>query len=496
MFRDLKDFSSKKILNYDICIVGTGPAGLSVAKKLLGTELRVAILESGGLEPESRYQELNEGKNSGPRFLSLDGARLRCFGGAGKLWAGHCAPFEDDEFKAKSFIHLSGWPISSNDLNLYYKQAASMLGISYEKFFNEDYLGKTLSEKSFKEFKRKNSFLTSTVKQISSSKNRDFSEKYKSDFEASTNTDIIFHSTVTEINLFNDGKDVESVTIANLDGNNATVKSKIFVLACGALENPRILLSSNKYYKEGIGNSYGFVGSYFMSHPGVQNVARIYKTDNKTCISDSKQLSTHKVFFEVSSNERSKSNILRHSLSIKVNDNITREMIDFFKNKSNCEVEDLQEIPLVWDLDVGLEQPPRKKNKLKLDTNKDALGMRKINMFWDNLSDIEKDTVVKSVKTMARELGVLGTGKIRFKKELLNGESYKFEDSINHHIGTTRMSDSPKTGVVDKNCKVFGLSNLYIASSSVFATSSVVNPTYTIIALSLRLGDHIKNIKL
>ena len=117
-------------------------------------------------------------------------------------------------------------------------------------------------------------------------------------------------------------------------------------------------------------------------------------------------------------------------------------------------------------------------------------------MFWDNLSDIEKDTVVKSVKTMARELGVLGTGKIRFKKELLNGESYKFEDSINHHIGTTRMSDSPKTGVVDRNCKVFGLSNLYIASSSVFATSSVVNPTYTIIALSLRLGDHIKNIKL
>ena len=93
-----------------------------------------------------------------------------------------------------------------------------------------------------------------------------------------------------------------------------------------------------------------------------------------------------------------------------------------------------------------------KKNKLKLDTNKDALGMRKINMFWDNLSDIEKDTVVKSVKTMARELGVLGTGKIRFK-ELLNGESYKFEDSINHHIGTTRMSDSPKTELLTKIVK-------------------------------------------
>ena len=76
--------------------------------------------------------------------------------------------------------------------------------------------------------------------------------------------------------------------------------------------------------------------------------------------------------------------------------------------------------------------------------------------------------------------------------ELLSGQSYKFNDPINHHIGTTRMSESSKTGVVDKNCKVFGVSNLYIAGSSVFATSSIVNPTYTIIALSLRLGEYLK----
>ena len=96
---------------------------------------------------------------------------------------------------------------------------------------------------------------------------------------------------------------------------------------------------------------------------------------------------------------------------------------------------------------------------------------------------------------MARQLGLLGTGKIKFKNELLSGQSYKFNDPINHHIGTTRMSESSKTGVVDKNCKVFGVSNLYIAGSSVFATSSIVNPTYTIIALSLRLGEYLKNIK-
>ena len=155
-----------------------------------------------------------------------------------------------------------------------------------------------------------------------------------------------------------------------------------------------------------------------------------------------------------------------------------------------------QKITQNWNLSVGLEQPPRISNNLKLHDTKDALGMPKIDMFWDSLSKIEKDTVLKSVKIMARELGILGTGKIKFKKEFLNGKSYIFDDPINHHIGTTRMSDNPQTGVVDKNCKVFGLSNLYISSSSVFTTSSIVNPTYTIIALSLRLGEYLKNIKL
>ncbi len=148
-----------------------------------------------------------------------------------------------------------------------------------------------------------------------------------------------------------------------------------------------------------------------------------------------------------------------------------------------------------WEVSVALEQPPRLSNKLTLHSDKDQLGVPKIDMYWDNLSEIEKNTVIKSTKTLARELGVLNTGRIKFKDELLSGESYKFNDSINHHIGTTRMADSSIIGVVDKNCKVFGISNLYVIGSSVFSTSSVVNPTYTIIAMSLRLGDYLRNIK-
>ena len=164
--------------------------------------------------------------------------------------------------------------------------------------------------------------------------------------------------------------------------------------------------------------------------------------------------------------------------------------------KITCKIKGANYSSNKWNLGVGLEQPPRLTNNLKLHDTLDALGVPKINMFWDDLSKIEKDTVVKSVKTMARELGLLGTGKIKFKNELLSGQAYKFDDSINHHIGTTRMSNNRNTGVVDKNCKVFGISNLYVAGSSVFSTSSIVNPTYTIIAMSLRLGKHLKNLTL
>ena len=517
MFKDLKDFSSNSTLEYDICIVGSGPAGISVAKQLLDTDHRVVILESGGLDPEAEYQELNEGKNSGPSYLSLDSSRLRCFGGAGKLWAGHCAPFKKDEFNKKPFIPLSGWPISFNDLKTYYKQAAKMLGISYEKFYDKSLLGNTFVEKSFKEFNRDNSFISANVLQYSSAENRDFAEKYRVDFESSKNTDVIFHSTVTQLSLSNNAKNVDSVSIADLNGNKAIIKAKIFVLACGALENPRILLMSNKTYKNALGNSSGLVGACFMSHPGLGPVAKVHKTSSEECISYDKKNNKYSVFFEISSNERSKQKILRHALVLTpykdlldkytyTSGRVFSEGMELFKNfnlissikKFVCEIKDIKHqeySPKNWSLGVGIEQPPRLSNNLKLHTTKDVLGMSKINMYWDNIGKIEKDTVVKSVKILARELGLLGTGKIKFTNALLSGESHKIDDPINHHIGTTRMSDSFKTGVVDKNCKVFGISNLYIAGSSVFSTSSVVNPTYTIIALSLRLGRYIKNIK-
>ena len=492
MFKDLEQLSVDNVLKYDVCIIGSGPAGISVAKKLFKSDYKISILESGGIESEDDYQELNNGNNSGPSYLSLYSSRLRCFGGAGKLWAGHCAPFSSDDFEKKPFDKLSGWPISINDLEKYYIEAAKLLGISYEKFYDKNIFGKSFLENSFQEFKSKNNFLSTNVLQVSSAEHRDLAEKFRTHFKSSKNMDVIFHSTVTKINLEKNNKSVRSVSIADLKDNKAVLKAKIFVLACGALENPRILLSSNDQLKYGIGNSTGFVGSCFMSHPGIDNVAEMHK-NNEECISKDEN-NKYKFYFEVSPKERLKQNILRHSISLKPS-NDYQHSSKSFKFLKKCKIYLGGEFsPKNWDLAIGLEQPPRLSNSLKLSNIKDNLGIPTIDIYWDNLSVIEKETVIKSAETIARELGSHNTGKVKFKKALLNGESFKIDDPINHHIGTTRMSSSSKTGVVDKNCKVFGVSNLFIAGSSVFTTSSIVNPTYTIIALSLRLGDYIKTI--
>ena len=131
-------------------------------------------------------------------------------------------------------------------------------------------------------------------------------------------------------------------------------------------------------------------------------------------------------------------------------------------------------------------------NYIKLANAKDRHGKSKVEVFWSAVSSREMKTTLEAAKAVGREAMITNTGICKVSDELLSKEIFSQNDAINHHIGTTRMAVSSEFGVVDSNLKVFGLSNLFISGSSVFPTSSVVNPTYTIIALSLRLGEFIR----
>ena len=146
-----------------------------------------------------------------------------------------------------------------------------------------------------------------------------------------------------------------------------------------------------------------------------------------------------------------------------------------------------------WYGGVAIEQIPNPNSRLSLENDIDSFGQKKISFHWDKISDLERESVRKIVRTMGIELGRLGMGRLKYEENLIDGSVFEISDSINHQMGTTRMADSPKDGVVDKDCRVFGINNLYIAGGSVFATAGSVNPTFTIIALSLRLADHLKH---
>jgi choline dehydrogenase-like flavoprotein len=501
MHEDLDNID--KLGDYDVCIVGSGPAGLAVASKLINKGIKFIILESGEVNPNQQFRELNEGYSIGPRKLDLVNSRLRCVGGAGKLWAGVCRPFDPEEFDGRG-SDFKGWPISYGDIEKYYKEAASVLGISYENFFTEDWREASQLAESFSSFAGTKGILRGVQYQRSSSKNRDLSNLYQDVLFNDKNCTFLTNATVTDI-VQSEKDIVEYVVIKSFSGKEVNVRAKNFVLCAGAIENPRVLLDSS--INTEIKNN-KFVGACFMSHPAFRGAATLTKEGFLTKCENIGDNLGWDFGFEMNASERSKINALRHNIHLSpstdvkvIKENASTyaamknniELLMNYSNKAWCKLVGGSLDSKLWDLHISVEQEPRMSNHIKLSKDKDRHGSRKVEIFWNSVSDREMKTVSEAAKAVGREAMLTNVGMCRISQSLQSKEIFKQDDPVNHHIGTTRMAKSLEHGVVDSNLKIFGLSNLFISGSSVFPSSSIVNPTYTIIALSLRLGSHIAN---
>lgn len=519
MLKDLRDLPQDATIQADLCIIGAGAAGITLARRLRGQGHRVLLLESGGFEYSAQVQDLYKGRLTGLPYIPLETARLRYFGGTTMHWEGMCVPLMPLDFDRRSAVPDSGWPISYDDVARYYGEAQEVCQLGPLRYDLSDWLD---PEARLPDLSR----VQSRVFQFGPPTR--FGTVYRQELVNAEDVTILLHANVTEIMVDDGGEVVSGLRLATLDGTTATARAGRYVLACGGIENPRLLLSSDQVHTAGIGNSHDTVGRYFMEHFETWPV-NIAMTMPKEKVQpyfgfnvEGLYLKPCMVLEPKVQEELGVANGGATLDSVAYHEDVTgfvalRRLLNGVRKGDLDEA--LETLPLILaDLDdvaegtwrklngqryrplagdghavsvkIYGEQVPNPDSRVMLGDDRDVLGMRRPVLDW-RLTDLDRHTAVTSARVIGEGLAGEGAGRARMAEWV---EDEGWPDSLEggmHHIGTTRMSANPRHGVVDGDCRVHGMRNLYIAGSSVFPTCGYANPTLTIVAMALRLADHL-----
>jgi choline dehydrogenase-like flavoprotein len=524
MFIEGSELPDNVVVESEICIIGAGAAGITMALELSGSPFRVSIIEAGGFDYPGDGQEAYQGSQDGIQYADLDTSRLRYFGGTTNHWGGYCRPLEPIDFEQRDWVPHSGWPIRVDDITPYYGRAAEIIGIN-PKLFDGDHWTAASDMPSLP-------FDSSKFRTAATVMNPNhFGETYRENIRQSSNVSCYVNCSVTDIVIGEHESVVSEVSVINAAGTRSTFRAKQFVLACGGLENPRILLNANKVRPAGIGNDNDNVGRYFMDHrvtyPGMillsdPKIKLDYYRLNRLASGDLFEGSLHlseeaarsekicgaQFSMEHSATVRSQGDVsltkLREGMSRFISGgswmpnftdhvaNVFRD-IDHVASNLSRRITGAKTDKSLWLLKMEAEQTPNPDSRVTLTDERDARGTRRINLHWAT-SEIEKHTVRRSLELMGEELGRLGIGRIKIDMADDPNVWSRFDNYGFHHAGTTRMSLDPKDGVVDGNCQVHGIGNLHVVGNSVFTTVGTANPTFTITALSIRLAAHLKDV--
>lgn len=511
MHIDARKLENGSIIEGDICIIGAGAAGISLAMDWINTPYKVILLEGGGFEYDEQIQELYNGKTTGQRYYPLKSSRLHYFGGTTGHWAGYCSTFDEIDFKKRDWVPASGWPIHRADLDPYYEKAHRYLDLGPYDYSLEYW--KTVYPK-YSPLVQSREIIWDKMWQFSPPSR--FGEKYREPIVNARNIHLYTYANVTDIRANEGVNSIMEVKVKNHAGREHSVKARHFVLACCSIQNARLLLSANKQAPRGLGNDHDLVGRYFMEHLEIDcGELWLAKNDPLPLYDIDYGVTKARAEIAVSEAMQTKHRILNGTLSllplswaknfkpmIDVWDNpdpreSEKKLFGSFKEageKSRKEVD--AKTFGSYKLFMRIEQAPNPDSRVTLDTETDALGMPRGKLNWV-LTPLEKRSIRKICELVGQAVGAEGRGRVRLMEYLRDekDESWPaFTGGGWHHIGTTRMSDSPQTGVVDSQCKVHGIDNLYCAGSSCYATAAAPNPTLTLVALTLRLSDHLKKV--
>ncbi len=515
MHIDARQITNGSLIEGDICIVGAGAAGISIALQWIDSPYKVILLEGGGLEYDDQVQELYNGKITGQNYYPMKSSRLHYFGGTTGHWGGICSTFDDIDFEQRDWVENSGWPVKREDLAAYFARVHPILDLGPCEWDVKYWLQQN---PSFKELPLNKNAIWSKMWQFSPPTR--FGTKYRDTIIKAKNVHLYTYANVVDITAQENISAINNVTVKNYAGKTHTVKAKLFILACCAIQNARVLLNADKQAPKGLGNDNDLVGRYFMEHPELKTgelwltssqELQLYQDDRKfraeLALNPSVQEELKILNGTVALHPLPIAKKIQANMKTWQNDDPRKSLHENQKNYGDAfkktffqRVEDrlfptkVKKDYNSYELYTRIEQAPNPNSRVNLSNEKDALGVRRANLHWA-LSPIDKRTMRKINEVIGQLVGAADIGRVKLYDFLRDESDTSMPDFTSggwHHIGTTRMSDDPRKGVVDPNCKVHGIQNLYIAGSACFPTSGAINPTFPIVAISLRLSDHLK----
>lgn len=525
---DLQSVLTSSALDCDVCIIGTGPAGCTLARELSNTDLRVLLLESGGFDRQERADALNEIKSVGRnRVLNQWEVRNRIVGGSSHTWTGRCAAFDEIDFERRDWLSHTGWPLTLDHLTPYLERSRSYLGLGFGTGFSDDRFWKLAGQAPPANRPDPNHLLP-FFWQLS----RD--ELSRQDFmrfgqhllrHLGENVTLVTHATVLRIHTNDVGSMVTSLDVISPDKRSHRIKARTIVVCAGGIENARLLLASDARVRGGLGNANDLVGRFLMDHPrdtvgvfpGVSRRLRkrflLYKVKSATGenrflrgfrLSPELQRAEHLVNCSAFVREviapddpwsafirllNRKGHLRRDSLTIASHPRLfSRGLYNYFLARKGTPHK-LKRLELV----CMCEQAPDPDSRITLSDQRDSFGKRISQIDW-RTHEVEARTIRRMATLVSAHFASLGEVPPRLDAWIARGEPFppnSFPD-VAHPMGTTRMADSPCHGVVDRHCQVYGTRGLYIAGSSTFPTGGHCNPTQMIVALAIRLADTLK----
>jgi choline dehydrogenase-like flavoprotein len=547
MIDDAYDLDGTQDLDADLCVIGAGAAGIAIALQLIGSQRKVLVLESGGLETEPATQNLYAGSVSDERLHSPPHRyRQRRFGGTTTIWGGRCMPLDPIDFERRDYMPNSGWPIDPAALSPYYPQA-NLLCEAGDFSYNIAASFDPPPREMIEGFKSAN-FTTDSLERFSCP--TDFAARYGDRLRNARNVRVLLHANVVALKLDPGGERVNAAAVRTLRGQNFAVRARQFIVATGGLEVPRLLLASRDVRSGGIGNEHDVVGRFYMCHlAGTMGSLTVHRplgsVWNGYDVADEGIYCRRRLALTAGAQHRQRlGNFIARLHHPRITDPAHRNAIlsllylakfvipyEYGKRLHGDDrvtflgwLEHLRNVALgpfdaaafawhmlkdrklaerkfpsiiiapkanLYSLDFHAEQQPNASSRVGLSGDVDALGMPRISVDW-RYTEVDIHTVGGAMALLAADLRENGIGELAYDVAEIEAEMTRYGAYGGHHIGTARMGTDPRSSVVDADCRVHGVSNLFIAGAAVFPTSSQANPTLTLIALALRLAEKLK----